>query len=289
MTTFKKYLQESDEDTTNRAESALEYMKEHCSESLWMLHAEPLWRGMSVESAGYSTAAHVKNVGWSVASAPTGRRSANTFNFYTALIDSNPAMADYPKRSSSWICSTASETAHGFGSGGRPFAVVPYDGAKIGVCSGSDLWNSKIQLIPGMGRPLRIQTVNFFWVDLLADMKQDHCTTLTAKDINPSNVDELLGDVAAYMARASGVKVLINNLIHAGIISETDSDDFAKMEYTDFIANIQRAYSPESLGFTLCNPTSIQQFTKDDREVWTDSDIMIIRADVWDRMQGLSK
>lgn len=67
------------------------------------------------------------------------RRSANTKNIYTLIIDNSPRWKDFPKRKNSIICTTSINTANDYG---YTYVVIPYDGAKIGVCPNNDIWNS---------------------------------------------------------------------------------------------------------------------------------------------------
>lgn len=61
------------------------------------------------------------------------RKSANTKNYYTYIIDNSKDWKDYPKRKNSLICS--------FGAKKR-WIVIPFDGSKWGVCPTDDLWFS---------------------------------------------------------------------------------------------------------------------------------------------------
>ena len=65
------------------------------------------------------------------------RKSANTENYYTLWMDSSHAWKDYPRRSKSYVCSSAAGTADVFGS--VHFVLVP-DDLKVGVCPSNDLW-----------------------------------------------------------------------------------------------------------------------------------------------------
>jgi len=65
------------------------------------------------------------------------RKSANTGNYYTWLMDHLSSWTEYPRRSYSLICATSKSISENFG---YPFYVFPFDGAKIGVCSEEDLW-----------------------------------------------------------------------------------------------------------------------------------------------------
>lgn len=67
------------------------------------------------------------------------RTSKNTYNFYTMWMDNHPSWKAYPKRSKSYICTTNSEIASGFG---EIYLIIPEDDAHIGECSDDDLWGS---------------------------------------------------------------------------------------------------------------------------------------------------
>lgn len=90
------------------------------------------------------------------------RQSANTRNYYTLLVDSSDNWEAFPPRSKSWICSTSSDTARGFG---NAFVVFPKDNEHIAVCNSSDFWNSFNKTL----RPISIlslRTLNSFLAGL---------------------------------------------------------------------------------------------------------------------------
>jgi hypothetical protein len=68
------------------------------------------------------------------------RQSANTYNYYTLIMDNTPAWKNYPKRSRSLICTTDIDYSTVYGS--LPYIVYPENGAKIGVCPTDDIWGS---------------------------------------------------------------------------------------------------------------------------------------------------
>lgn len=73
---------------------------------------------------------------------PGKRASQNTSNYYTILISHLlPSWKDFPKRDSSFICTTDPDMARRYGSG-TFFIVFPENGANLGVCSASDFWYS---------------------------------------------------------------------------------------------------------------------------------------------------
>lgn len=117
-------------------EKAVALLNEHCRESLATIHA-PLWRGMR------------DHFGEVVTIDPTTglRKSANTSNYYTLLIDNSPYFEGWPKRSKSLICSTWHRYASDYG---RLYAIFPFDGVKIAVCHSKDIWETQVN-IPELG------------------------------------------------------------------------------------------------------------------------------------------
>lgn len=67
------------------------------------------------------------------------RRSANTKNYTTWLIDNLPSWKGWPKRGRGIICSTNLEYAEYYGDVNY---VIPYDNSLIGVCPTEDIFNS---------------------------------------------------------------------------------------------------------------------------------------------------
>jgi len=67
------------------------------------------------------------------------RRSRNTSNYYTLIMDNSPSWKEYPKRSESVICSINASCGK---NSPHIFRVFPKNGSKIGVCNDSDLWKS---------------------------------------------------------------------------------------------------------------------------------------------------
>ena len=65
------------------------------------------------------------------------RRSANTLNYYTFIMDNSKKWSKYPKRSKSIIARIETDKV-----GNSYYVVLPENGAKIGECSDKDLWIS---------------------------------------------------------------------------------------------------------------------------------------------------
>ena len=78
------------------------------------------------------------------------RKSANTHNYYTLMMDNLPSWQGWPKRSRSLICSTSKKktmaySEYDFDNGGSYlsiYQVLPFNGAKLAVCPRDDIWTS---------------------------------------------------------------------------------------------------------------------------------------------------
>lgn len=65
------------------------------------------------------------------------RKSRSNKNYYTYIMEHSERWKDYPKRSKSLICSLTSPLWVY-----ELYRVIPFDGAKFGVCSKHDIWYS---------------------------------------------------------------------------------------------------------------------------------------------------
>src|SRR5574344_698462 len=68
------------------------------------------------------------------------RRSTDTNNYYTEILDNSPDWRDYPKRSKSFICSVAQARAKSCSNGHDFYVVLPLNDPVIGVCGTNDIW-----------------------------------------------------------------------------------------------------------------------------------------------------
>jgi len=132
------------------------------------------------------------------------RKSANTQNFYTLLIDHIlTSWSKYPKRSKSLVCSTK---IYGTESYGITYVVLPFKSAKIGVCSDIDIWSSF----------KNIQSLNIFNSDIY-----EFINTFTVSD--PDDNDP---------------KRLIKQLLHADKNFRNIGDDYLNIKpESDLISN----------------------------------------------------
>ena len=125
---FKQFLLNEDKRSKSITEDeAISLLNKHCRQAMNNFFVgHPIYRGL-------------KNNNYYLWIDPSDfeRKSANTKNYYTLLIDNSPYWKDYPKRSKSIICTMDNNTAIEYG---HDYIVFPYDGAKIGICPQEDFW-----------------------------------------------------------------------------------------------------------------------------------------------------
>lgn len=116
-------------------EEAWDLLNKHCRDALKDLK-RPIVRGMSAKDIGETGV---------ITGEDGGRKSANTQNFYTIILDKVLGDKGFPLRSKSIICANWQNSDY-VESFGTPYAIIPFDGVKIGVCPSYDMWETTIDL-----------------------------------------------------------------------------------------------------------------------------------------------
>ena len=117
-------------------EQAKEILLTQCKQTINYIRNKPndfIYRGFGK----HITASMLTKNNYSLV-VPFKRESRNTYNFYTLIIDHDPAWQKFPPRSKSLICSTTNDLM----SYGKMRIVIPFDQTKFGVCDGPDIWYS---------------------------------------------------------------------------------------------------------------------------------------------------
>jgi len=189
-----------------------------------------------------------------------GRVSANTSNDYTVLTDAHPGWQKYPKRSESLICTTANniEYAQDFG---EVFMILPENGAKIGLCSGFDFWES----FPIFTKHLRksfsdryISGVNIFNDTLRGLM---HAADIKLPEHNTSYVKLVgaLNQISDYIQNKNSPHVSAEEKkFFATVLSGEES----MLEFCN------RILDPETNGFKLVSYKELKPYSTKNHEVW---------------------
>lgn len=109
-------------------QKAIEFLRDNCSDAL---SAAPIYRGVKQPPKDAFFIDPKKST----------RKSRNTKNFHTLLVDNSPRWQAYPNRSQSIICTTNERRALDYGRGSA-YRVFPVNGSKIGICPANDWWFS---------------------------------------------------------------------------------------------------------------------------------------------------
>jgi len=116
-------------------EQAIELIKKNCKN---IDLKKPLYRG--IKKSGKFLALHGEE---------RTRKSIDTSNHYTLIIDEQLKKINAPLRSKSLMCATRSATALMYGT---TYAIFPYDGIQMGRCVSDDIWDAVVVLGNKHGR-----------------------------------------------------------------------------------------------------------------------------------------
>jgi len=153
---FKQFLLTEGRSKSISKEKAFDIITNKCSQVLESYKiGKVIYRGLRFQNKQYL----------SVNPSNFERKSANTLNYYTLLVDNSPYWKDYPKRSKSIICTTNKFTANDYGS---VYVVFPYNNAKIGICPANDFWDSFL-----IGLQIGLESFNDILQGLLEELNID--------------------------------------------------------------------------------------------------------------------
>jgi hypothetical protein len=215
----------------------IDFLKKNCSEFLYNNLMDPLFRGVNTN---YDT-------GVVIIDPTTGiRRSANTYNHYTLIMDNSPYYEGWPKRSKSLICTTNSDVAKNYG---NVMAVIPVNGSKIGIVPSTDIWDIKVK---------------FYRMPKYSNM-------------NLGDVPELLYDLGfPDTSFEQMMKYSTTNKFKKFIkfyISSIPPEDF--MPY------LLKKMSPRELGLEFKTTLNFKTNNYPDNECWVEGKCVLIRKDLY--------
>ena len=227
-------------------------LNHYCSEAFAMA-LNPLWRGMSN---------HTQKM--FVVDPSTGvRKSNNTRNYYTEFFDHSPYMQGWPKRSQSFICSSGTSYARGYGYGGGLYALFPFNGVKIAVCPERDMWETPVY-IPSMNQQFTSDCgMDDFndWVQNRAKLPIDQWKDMVKRLMKPTWLEN-----TEFDARTR--KVL------------TSVDGKAPGEV--FLDIVFKALAPVNTGMRLLTISEYASERIDNKECWVSGPMVAIRQDVYE-------
>lgn len=198
------------------------------------------------------------------------RKSANTFNYTTLIIDNSLRWIDFPNRSQSIICSTDSFTARAYGNG---YCVLPVNGSRIGVCSTQDFWFSFPELYNKYS--MRISNFND---ELSAIYKQIFNQILNDDDIYEFKTQ--LANLTQFLTtnEFSTMDIHYNSSTLHGMLMDLRGKDLYK--------KFDEIFDPWVNNFDLMNTANFNVSTS--VEVWTDGPAYLVSFDAYEKMFGFN-
>ncbi len=233
-------------------DKAISVLNEHCKDALWMLEKNrPIWRGF-IPAARPSSSFSIVDL------SKSERKSQNTSNYYTILLDENPynRAEGLPKRSKSLICSTDKKYAARYG---PLYAAIPFDGVKIGCVNKKDMWDTKVRLF-------RIQDTidqyNHFFKMLRIEQSIESFENF-AKQVSKSSgtLEKCIGKYWYSAKLAKEEKALIQ---------------------ADFMDYLFKAYSTKKTKHTIATTATLNQ--EQNQEVWFSDKCVLVEEDTWERI-----
>lgn len=272
MHTFKQFLLEAAVDKRPSYEklevdAGIKFLNTHCKNALWMLQENrPIYRGDPMGPAWSERIGFVV-----VDSTKTARKSQNTSNWYTAILDAHPDRQHFPKRSRSFIATTDKIYAQDYILRHSDLSIIiPTDTAKIGLVNDEDMWNTPLKGIPG-------------WRGNIEDF--NHVLTQFAKslfDTPTVTVQELeMLDVQLKKGNGMCIKALVSAMKDFTSISVTqkDIDELSK----NFLSIIWNAYSEGSTGHSVVTTATMPH--RYDGEVWVGGEVIMISLPMWKQLR----
>lgn len=228
MKTFKQFLSEDYVEKVDGLQDSIDIVNRFCKD--WLENPIEIYRGM-------------RDAGQIITVDPTAKKriSRNTTNYYTIFFD-EILPEEYPPRSYSLICSTNERKARGFG---HTYAVIPFDGTRIGIVGAQDLWNKRIKL--GDSRVQDIDLLNNRIRDALGSQGQD-------------SWEGFVKEVHA----------------HSAAILDT-----FEMTPAEFIYEVREAYSADRMGFKAITTKDLDALKSyGDSEIWIGGKCLLVRTDM---------
>lgn len=242
-------------------ERAIAALNKHAKNALWMLHDDtPLYRG----DRSIKVVDAMKKTGFAmVDTSATERKSENTSNYYTVILDNHPDRGDFPKRSRSFIGSTSYQRSKGYlgwESNAHPMVMIPYDDTKIGLVNQEDMWDTVITLF-GSREDIESANSSFEYMGLKPNIEDFEKCASRLKQGDSGALEQFRKGFGAHK-----------------------SEKYAKT----FMDEIWKAYSAASTGHTAHTTKTLPRPLKK-TEVWVGGKVILIDYEMWKKMRAALK
>lgn len=213
------------------------------------------------------------------------RRSSNTKNYYTFIVDNSEKWSKYPGRSKSLICSTSAMTADGFGD---PYIIFFEHGSKLGVAPNLDFWHSFDKTISSiLGRRGSLKSLNQFYDALFKSFRiNTRDSDVKLDDSNFKSFKESFEELERKAKENNFFKRLADQEFTPrsyGMSIQDFSKEYIKSGKSlyEFIESL---YDPEVNGFKL-KTVKPDLGIEWDKEVWSDGNALLLRYELYEELE----
>ena len=257
-------------------EHAIDVLKKHCKDTLWMVKdMRPFYRGDKGLLHGSQSGVGVLDT------RKTTRKSENTSNYYTVILDNTPSRKYFPKRSKSLICTTSKDTASYYS--GVVTCLIPFDDAKVGMVNQEDMWDTKITFVHQFNTKFTsIENLNHFFKKLRLD--EDWSSFVDFSEKLKHGDEEAVKNLKYVVERSPAI---FGGSILGNISDSEKIDEIIDYLKKHFLEAIDRAYSAEDTGHTTYTgaelPVGITSGKRS--EAWIEGDIVLIHPHTFSRIR----
>ena len=243
---FQQYILQEGRGTNLDLEDAIGIIQDYCMQAYnGYINGSRIYRGIQYDTDYYFVDPK----------AGKPRVSANTKNYYTLINDNSPYWKGYPKRSESLICTTNRNVAIDYG---VSYVVLPYNGAKIGVCPSVDYWFSFEK------------TTNNILDQLNKELKR-LVESLTKKPLPDKDFNKMKKVFKEFDKEFKKFDSKEKKIYKESIRLLKGYN-----ENEGLLKHLQKLLSPEPNGFKL---KKVGDKLPNNKEVWTDSKSVLIKED----------
>ena len=241
---FSTFLLESKHKEDISLDEAIYIAQTNCSKAI--ANKIELWRGGNFYDDCYL-----------MDTSHTVRRSANTSNHYTIILDKFLGDKDLPMRSKSFIMTGEHGTSKSFGTSRR---IIPFDDAKIGNTGKEDLWyvdlNSKVDMA-----------------------FEDFSALYSRLDVDDKSYDQIVKDTLNLLKKLRGTD--------EGDL-DRDMEDFLKLfkdadlDIKSIELELKNIFDFDSIGFNFYTGATAPKYTIN--ECWLSGKALAVTDEIYDEI-----
>lgn len=205
------------------------------------------------------------------------RKSANTKNYYTYILDNSSAWSQYPDRKNSFICTTSEETGWEFAlkNGGDVYRLIPFDDARFGIAPSIDIWSSFNTITS------RYKMYMNAFNDMLNDMAR--MVFSNNRGIRDDDYTSFRQDIIKL---GSDKKRLYDTMSNVYEMGGGIPHYYVTFAYDYYLTDqnlyefLEKLMHPDKNGFSVGKYGSLSH-PSPNREVWTDSECLFINTSAY--------